>query len=308
MDDTAKATAMLLRLRHSPKFSRLVVQVSVHALRGRLGRSLVPFLQGFPLLMKQSLAAALRAVESPERRGVFEVLGPPSRIFTDFANLRVKEGSVIKFLAVGESSASDLTAAAWLLPVILDEESPSVGFPAALFILSKMNGDPDSVESLSRFLEALLSPAVEIENGKLSCTGMIFEATHYYKLKARLKKIVDRGLCELFGKMKITAIISLCESFRVSLVQFCERYKTVDEEFTLTRLLDQLAPMKTERTVSDAELRVIERDTRAGGWRVWTAGLLLIGGRVGEAAEFLERNPDLDAQLRQSQWKHLKEI
>jgi hypothetical protein len=306
--DTAKATEMLLRLRDSPKFPRLLVQVSVHALRNRLGRDLVPFLQGFPVLMKQSLAAALRAVESPERRGVFEVLGPPSRIFMEFAKLRLEQREVIKFVANEEAPATDLTAAAWLLPVILDEESPSVGFPAALFILSKVNRDPDSVESLSRFLEALLSPGVEIENGRLSCTGMIFEAKHYYKLKRRMGKIVDRGLCELFKEMKIKAIITLCESFRVNVVDFCGRYKTVDEEFTLTRLLDQLASMKTERVVSDAELGVIERGTRAGGWRVWTAALLLIGGRVGEAAAFLDRNPDLDAQLRQSQWKHLKEI
>jgi hypothetical protein len=65
-------------------------------------------------------------------------------------------------------------------------------------------------------------------------------------------------------------------------------------------LLKVLAPLKTDEIVSDDEFRRIERGTQNGGWRVWTAGLLLISGKRGEAAAFLEKDRDLDAQLRQS--------
>jgi hypothetical protein len=68
----------------------------------------------------EHLAAALRAVESPERRGVFEVLCTASQLFMDFGGVEQKDGEVIKFVGVGDPPQDDLTAAAWLLPVILD--------------------------------------------------------------------------------------------------------------------------------------------------------------------------------------------
>jgi hypothetical protein len=225
----------------------------------------------------------------------------------DFARVDRIDGDVIQFVAKEEAPPEDLTTASWLLPVILDEESPAVGFPAALFILSRVD-DPDSIESLARFLDALLSEPVPIEDGKVSCTGMIFEARYYDELRRMLEQVVDDRLCGLFRAVKINAVIALSDSFRVRLPGFCRKHQSIDEEFTVVKLLDILAPLKTGKVVTERELRVLERATRDGEWKAWTVSLLLLTAQRGEAAIFLETHPDLDQDLRRSQWQHLKEL
>jgi hypothetical protein len=308
MDNPELAASMMLPVRHMPNFPTLLGHVAVNALRDKQGAKLIQFLAKFPEFKNQALASALRAVETPERLGVFEVLGPPSEIFMNFAKLSKVGEPMIEFSQVGEVSAPDMFSASCLLPVIMEEEGPLVAFPAALFVLSKMHFDVDHLESLMRFLDPLLVPPVVREDGKLSCVGMILEAPHYDRLREKMAQISDESLTDLFIKIKPTLILAFAQCFRLPLVQFCQKHTKIDHDAHLIGLIERLVSLVVEEAVDKRELNRLWGDTNRGGWIVWTAALMLAAGDATTAAEFLDQHVELKWQFKESQWWHLIEV
>lgn len=300
-----KAAATVSLMKNTTSFGSLLRQVCVFALRQKLGDHCVQFLEHFPEQKNEVLAAALRAVESPERQAAFDMTGPPSFIFMEFACLSQRLGSITEFHQRKDVSESNMRSAALLLPVIMEEEGPLIGFPAALFILSKLHEDIDYVESLMRFLDPLLSPPVETEDGKFNCVGMILEKSDYIELKSRLVKIVDDCVIDLLVKVKPSLILSFAECFNVNLKEFFTKHQEMDKQFGLVRLMDQLAPLMNNGDLSVQECRSLYSQTYNSGWCVWTLALMLISGDSVQAVKYMQKYPALKHQFQGSQWQHL---
>ena len=305
MSDPDKAAETISLMRSSPSFASLLRQVVVFALREKLGANCVFFLEHFPEHRMETLSTALRAVESPERQGVFEITGPPSYLFMEFAGVCQKCGHIIEFEQRQEVAHAGLMSAALLLPVIMEEEGPLVGFPAALFILSKMHDNIDYIESLTRFLDPLLATPIAGDDGKLNCVGMIFDPSDYSELKARLMSVIDDCMLDLVEHVRPGVLVSFAENFNVDLADFFAKYRDLDSDHNLISLMDRLAPQVTSGTLSKDDCKSLYAEAMRGGWRVWTAALMLISGDSIQASSFISLHHDLKHQIRGSQWQHL---
>jgi hypothetical protein len=236
------------------------------------------------------------------------VLGAPSQIFVDFAKLSRVGEDLVEFRQVAEVSASDMFSASCLLPVIMEEEGPLVAFPAALFILSKMHFDVDHIESLMRFLDPLLVNPVVRENGKLNCVGMILDEGHHSRLRARMERVFDESLVDLFRKVEPGLILGFAQCFRLRVVDFCQKHAEIDRGAQLVELIETLMSRVVKKAVDRRELERLSRETKSGGWVVWTAALMLTAGDADNAAKFLDQHVELKRQFKGSQWWHLIEV
>jgi hypothetical protein len=304
ISEPKKAAKAMRTMQGSPSFKRMLLQVAIFALRQKLGRFCVAFLEEFPAYLPETLASALRAVESPERVGAFEILGPPSRLFMNFAGLTAR-GAPVEFNQEREVPHQNLIAAAWLLPVIMEEEGPTIGFPASLFVLSKVHDSVDYIESLMRFLDPLLAKPVETPDGKLNCVGMVLEKEMYNQLRKRMFAAIEDACLDLMRRCLPHLVLALCDCFHISLKPLLVKFQAIGAQFQLLRLMDQLAPLVTNNTLERSDCRRLYRETLAGGWDSWTAALMLLSGDSQESFKFLAIHPDLKRQFRDSQWQHL---
>lgn len=304
MRNPDKAAETISLMRSSPAFPNLLRQVLVFALREKLGVNCVLFLEHFPDHRMEALSGALRAVESPERQGVFQMTGPPSYLFMEFAGVSQKCGRIVEFEQRKEVPRSALMSAALLLPVIMEEEGPLVGFPASLFILSKIHDNIDYIESLMRFLDPLLAPPETTDDNKVRGVGMIFEPADYYDLKARLLNVIDESLLDLVDRAQPGLLLSFAECFNVRLGDFFMKYCVLDSDHDIVTLMDRLAPQITAGDLSRSDCQALYPETMRGGWNVWTAALMLVSGDSAQAFSFVAQHPELKLQLRGSQWQH----
>ena len=313
MSHPENAASTILPMQNSPSFRGIIRQIAVFSLRERLGKECVLFLNYFPKFRKEALASALRAVETPERRAVFETLGPCSLIFAEFAHLDIirpfGSGNLVTFVPKKHSILSpqieeDIKIAALLLPVIMEEEGPNIGFPAALFILSKLHETEDYIDSLVRFLDPLLSRPIKRNDGKMECVGMILEYNDYMELKRRLDVTIDDCLLDLFRKYKPEFAFLLARASQTQLKTFFSRHPRVDMEFTFTGIFEHLS----EKKIDDGEkkiYRMIYPAAKENGWPIWAVALMILVGDKEEALKTLDGNNRVKKQFKNSQWINL---
>jgi hypothetical protein len=294
-----------MTVRRMPNIRCRIRQVAVFALRQKMGGNCLQFLSHFPEEYKNALSSALRAVESPERQSVFEILGPPSHIFMDFACLSRKEGGLISFEQRRAVSAEDMQSAALLLPVIMEEEGPRVAFPATLFVLSKLHCDLDYLESLMRFLDPLLAEVVEREDGKLDCVGMVLERDDYNGLKFRLQRIVEDCMIDALVKLNPNLMFHISLFFRADLRDFLARNRSMDSGFDVMRLISDLARLNDRGEIWKKELRNVYLEMEQAGWKSWSLALMLICGDFGRVSQILRKDVVLKKLFEESEWQHL---
>lgn len=306
LDNPDRAADMVRPLKDSPNFFVLIRQISVFALRERRGASLAKFLRHFPDQMNEALASALRAVESPERRGVIEEMGLVSKIFCDFAGIKSIQhpSGVVDLFSIQQKTEQEIGVAALLLPVIMEEEGPTVGFPAAIFVLSKLHTNLSYVGSLARFLDPLISEGVETPDGRINCVGMSLAKKEYTELCQRLTRQLDSCVVDLMYRVEPSLCLQFADAFRLDLSAIFGRYPLSDAP-KLIELLDSLAPLLMEGSLTQGECSRLAELALAGNWHTWAAGLLLTGGEQRRAADLISKKPKLLAQLQGSQWQHL---
>ncbi|OHT02358.1 hypothetical protein TRFO_07217 [Tritrichomonas foetus] len=307
MQNPNAAAQTILPMRKATFFPNLLRQISVFALREKMGRNLVIFLSHFPELQKFCLASALRAVESPERKGVFESLGTASQIFAMFAGLSIDShrSGIVVFNERTEVPESDIKHAAILLPVVMEEEGPNIAFPATFYILKKLHYDIEYIESLFRFLDPLVSPFELLEDGKISAIGMIMEIKEFSELKRRLSDTVDFCMIDLLVKYMPHLIIPFAYSAQVPLNSFFEKHKSMDLKANIINVMDRVAPLLTENKATKQELKTFGEESLRGGWEVWPIAMFILAGDTVKATRMLSTKPHLMKPLSQSQWIHL---
>ena len=310
LQDPENAARIVMPLSGTQQFGILLRQVSVFALREKLGRKLVPFLQHFPNEMNESLASALRAVESPERVGVFEVLGPCSKIFMEMADLKTEIGgsNIIKFIPRSNDKEGDTFTAALLLPVIMEEEGPIVAFPASIYILGKSHTKIDFVESLVRFLDPLISGGKETTNGMVDCVGMEMTRSQYVELYARMMATFDNCLFDLMKSFQPDIAIQFATAAKLDISSSLRKNTKIDENSDINVILDKVAPLITNQVLSRKEAAFLAQKTLNGGWFSWSAALSLLAGDTQSALSILSQIPRMRHQLNGSQWQYLIDL
>ena len=307
MQNPNLAAQTIMSMREANFFANLLRQISVFALRERMGKNLVIFLSHFPQHIGFCLSSALRAVESPERKGVFESLGSASTIFAKFAGLSVDShrSGIVIFNEKHEVPESDTKNAAILLPVVMEEEGPNIAFPATFYILKKLHYDLEYIESLFRFLDPLVSPVEPLNDGKVSAVGMIMELKDYTELKRRLDETIDFCLFDLIAKFMPHLIIPFAYSAQVPINSFFLKNRNIDSRSNLINIIEKIYPLLTEMKTTKQELKSFAEESLRGGWEIWPIALFLLSGESSKAARLLISHPNLMKALTNSQWMKL---
>lgn len=288
-------------------FKIFLRQIAVFSLRDRLGKLLVPFLEYFPEDKNMALSSALRAVESPERQGVIEAMGPVSTIFAMMANLDIKNNNIVTFVEK-DDNIGDINNAALLLPVIMEEEGPLVGFPAAIYVLTKLHENIDFVGSLVRFLDPLISGGKQLENGMVDCVGMKLTVDQYTELYRRMALAFEFCLLDLMKNYKPQFAVPFIATTRIDAVDVFKKNIEVDDQFDLPVVLDNIGPLITNHEFSRDDATRLLALTADGGWMGWSCALFLVTGRNSDAITILNNNKKLKMQIMSSQWKHLVDM
>jgi len=289
-------------------FPNMVRQISIFALREKLGQECVHFLSYFPELRNESLVWALRAVESPERQGVFKEIGPPSMLFCEIGGLSVIQDKVYSFIKYIEKNSKDLKNASLLLPVIMEEEGPNVGFPAAFAMLSLMHNDIETIESLVRFLDPIVSTPLEIKEKKVNCAGIIISYDDYSILKTKLSEIITSSFIDLLNQYQPVLAMTFLTLFQYKARIFLSQNKSKDSSYSIVQLLDNLSGKMNEGKIHKNELSSVLKVFIEAEWDTWTIAILLLIGDVDRAVKLLNRNPHIKRLFQSSQWIHLIDI
>ncbi|EAY04208.1 hypothetical protein TVAG_298280 [Trichomonas vaginalis G3] len=310
LKDPANAAAIVKqRLHPGYLFTAALRQISVFSLRDRLGNLLVPFLEYFPEERNTALASALRAVESPERKGVFQVLGHVSSIFVEMANAEMMQtDEYITFVDKEGDGKRDIENAALLLPVVMEEDGPLIGFPAAIYSLTKLHTRIDFVESLVRFLDPLLSGGKPIGNGMVDCVGMQLTVAQYKNLYNRTINAFEFCLVDLMKKILPNIALQFINATKIDAIEIFKKNIAEDDAFNIATILDTVGPLITSGEFERSDATKFSSLTLNGGWMCWTCALLLLTSRSSDAILILNRTPKLKKQILNSQWKHLIEM
>ncbi|KAK8884305.1 hypothetical protein M9Y10_043413 [Tritrichomonas musculus] len=307
MQNPDAAANTMLPMRKANFFPNLIRQISVFALREKMGKNLVIFLSHFPEQFKFCLSSALRSVESPERQGVFESLGSASEIFANFAGLSINStrSGIIMFNEKADVPESDSKNASILLPVVMEEEGPNIAFPATFYILKKFHYEIEYIESLFRFLDPLVSPPEMLEDGKVSAVGMIMTVKDYTELKRRLSETIEFCLIDLLLKFKPHLIIPFAFSAQVPIDHFFKKHRSMDLKSNLVTVMDKVAPLLTEGKATKQDLKTFADEALRFQWEVWPVALFILAGETKKARQILNQHHELKDVLSKSQWVNL---
>ena len=305
--DPEKAARIVSPLSGTPQFRVILRHVSVFALREKMGKLLVPFLQHFPNDMNDALASSLRAVESPERVGVIQTLGPISSIFMKMGELHTEVGGagIIKFVQNDPRNDGDIFTAALLLPVIMEEEGPNVAFPAAIYVLGKSHMMIDFVESLVRFLDPLLSGGKETVEGMVDCVGMKMTRAEYVELYSRMMKTFETSFLDLMVQYKPHIALQFSRAAKLDITSILRSNTKYDENSQLNVILDKIAPLITSNILTKKDANVLLSKTTSAGWFSYSAALYLVTGDAKNAISIISHIPRLRQQIAGSQWQYL---
>lgn len=307
MQNPNAAAKTLLPMKNANFFPNLIRQISVFALREKMGKNLVIFLSNFPDQYKFCLSSALRSVESPERQGVFESIGSASEIFANFAGLSINStrSGIIVFNEKEDVPESDSRNASILLPVIMEEEGPNVAFPATFYVLKKFHYEIEYIESLFRFLDPLVSQPEMLEDGKVSAVGMIMTIKDYKELKRRLSETIEFCFIDLLLKFKPHLIIPFAYAAQIPIDYFFKKHRSIDLNSNLVNVMNHIAPLLTEAKTTKQELKGFADEALRLGWLVWPIALLILSGETGKAKKLLNQSNQLKQDLAKSQWVNL---
>ena len=149
-----------------------------------------------------------------------------------------------------------------LLPVLLEEHGPTIGFPAAMFCIANSHGNTSDIESFARFLEPLTCCASAVTPDTVKCVGVCLDVDTYTDLKMELDASIFSAISDILARHDFSILLSFETNFRLPL-------RTILSDPRLADLRDNppsviLAP---DTATHFADI------FRARGWTLWADAL-----------------------------------
>ncbi|KAH0793983.1 hypothetical protein GPJ56_002195 [Histomonas meleagridis] len=135
----------------------VATQISILNLRQHRYNEFITFLRYFPDIRDEIIVNSIRAVESNERIGVYDIIGKPSEYFNKL----------------------DPEISSRLLPVVLDEEGFFKMYPLCFSLIKHWKSDPEKVANLLRLLIPLTVKAEAIDTENVSVGGIKMSVDKY---------------------------------------------------------------------------------------------------------------------------------
>ena len=279
MDDPHMAAYTLLPMRHSKALSSLLQHVAVFAMREKKGDKCVQFLNYFPEHFDVCITHALRAVESPERAAALSVLGPCHTFFESMWKRNQRMASL-------------------LLPVVMEEDGPVIGFTAAIRVLRHFHTSIEDIQSMGRFLDPLLSCPDCSNPDYIVCVGIRLTYDDYTTLRTSLNKAIEFCLEDLISQSEVGSLLPFAEAMQTQLTIFLRKHRTMDAKSDFLVIIEKVDNSEMTRS----ECRTLANEMLIAGWIQWASGLLWCCGSHDMFWKIMEANPRMKRRFNGSKY------
>jgi hypothetical protein len=203
------------------------------------------------------MAKVLPKVDPEVRSEIPQDIVRPSNLFCRISTaMRTDSG---QFVSEDPTNPADSLA---LLPIILEEEGPAVGFDAGIFCLSKFFRTEDELSIILSFLSPLFTIPVRLGN-MISLDAVQIDAPVYGQLVQRLREVITNCLLDLLKEFRIVQLVDLAARTKTALNGFLVRNAGVDRMFEVEQVRQEATDVP----------ETFREELRAAKWETWTRAL-----------------------------------
>jgi hypothetical protein len=203
------------------------------------------------------MAKVLPKVDADARSDLLQNIVRPSDLFCRISKaIRTDSG---QFVSENPANPADSLR---LLPIILEEEGPAVGFDAGIFCLSKFFGTADELSRILSFLSPLFTSPVRLGN-MISLDAVQIDAPVYGQLMQRLGEVITNCLLDLLKEFKLVQLVDLAARTKTPLSGFLVKNAGVDRMFEVEQI---------RQRVTDVP-EILREELRAAKWETWIRAL-----------------------------------
>ena len=221
-------------------------------------------LQALPETRDTVIVHALRRLETPERQIIYDTLDNSCEMFCRLSSSKtVQNGNITVFESV--DGTRNVSLAALLLPVLLEENGPTVAFPAAIFCILMSHDSSSDIKSYGRFLEPLTCPVSAESPDMVVCVGVHLNVDTYTDLKMELESALFTSFCDLLSRGQFSLLLALQKHLKAPLVTFLSDPRTA--------IIKSNPPVIDTSKFSSRTISHFSDLFRRQGWSSWVDSL-----------------------------------